>query len=35
MTVAFGGEGRWHEPDGDYAYIELTIDDVGYNVQSR
>ena len=26
------GEGRWHEPDGEYAYIELTIDDVQYNV---
>jgi hypothetical protein len=26
------GEGRWHEPDGGYAYIELTFDDVQYNV---
>ena len=26
------GEGRWHEPGGEYAYIELTIDDVVYNV---
>lgn len=26
------GEGRWHEPDGEYAYIELTFDDVHYNV---
>jgi hypothetical protein len=33
--LASGGEGRWHEPDGDYAYIELTIDDVRYNVRSR
>jgi Family of unknown function (DUF6544) len=28
-----GGEGRWHEPDGEYAYIELTIDTVEYNVK--
>lgn len=27
-----GGEGRWHESGGDYAYIELTIDEVEYNV---
>jgi hypothetical protein len=26
------GEGRWHDPTGEYAYIELTIDDVQYNV---
>lgn len=26
------GEGRWHTPTGDHAYIELTIDDVRYNV---
>jgi hypothetical protein len=29
------GDGRWHEPGGEYAYIELTIDDVQYNVHSR
>jgi hypothetical protein len=29
------GEGRWHEPDGEYAYIELTIDDVQYNVRLK
>jgi hypothetical protein len=33
--LASRGEGRWHEPDGEYAYIELTIDEVQYNVQSR
>jgi hypothetical protein len=33
--LASGGEGRWHEPGGEYAYIELTIDDVQYNVRSR
>jgi hypothetical protein len=27
------GEARWHEPDGAYAYIDLTIDDVRYNVR--
>jgi hypothetical protein len=26
------GEGRWHEPQGDYAYIELELDDIAYNV---
>jgi hypothetical protein len=25
------GEARWHGPDGDYAYIELALDDVRYN----
>jgi hypothetical protein len=33
VRLASGGEARWHEPDGDYAYIELTFDDVRYNVQ--
>jgi hypothetical protein len=32
VRLASTGEGRWHERDGDYAYIELTIDDVRYNV---
>jgi Family of unknown function (DUF6544) len=27
-----GGEARWHEPEGEYPYIELTLDDVQYNV---
>jgi hypothetical protein len=35
VRLASGGEARWHEPDGDYAYIELTFDDVQYNVQPR
>lgn len=26
------GAGLWHVPEGPYAYIELTIDDVTYNV---
>ena len=35
VRLASRGEGRWHEPGGEYAYIELEIDDVQYNVQSR
>jgi hypothetical protein len=30
-----GGEGRWHDAEGDYAYIDLTIDDVQYNLPPR
>jgi hypothetical protein len=30
--LAAAGEGRWHGPGGEYAYIELEIDDVEYNV---
>jgi hypothetical protein len=33
VRLASAGEGRWHEPDGEYAYIELTIDEVRYNLQ--
>jgi hypothetical protein len=32
VRLASGGAARWHEPEGEYAYIELTIDDVRYNV---
>jgi hypothetical protein len=32
--LASRGEGRWHEPR-EYTYIELTLDDVQYNVRSR
>ena len=35
VRVAARGEARWHEPGGDYAYIELTLDDVKYNLRSR
>ncbi len=35
VRLASGGEGRWHEPGREYAYIELTLDDVRYNVRSR
>jgi hypothetical protein len=33
--LASAGEGRWLDPAGEYAYIELTIDDVEHNVRSR
>jgi hypothetical protein len=29
-----GGEGRWHDPRGEFAYIELTIDSVEYNINA-
>jgi hypothetical protein len=29
------GEGWWHDSPNDYAYIELTIDDVRYNVRPQ
>jgi Family of unknown function (DUF6544) len=32
IRLASGGEGRWHEGEREYAYIELTFDDVRYNV---
>jgi hypothetical protein len=35
VRLASGGEARWHQPDGEYAYIELTFDDVQYNVRSH
>ncbi len=35
VRLASGGEGRWHEPNREYAYIELTVDDVQYNVSSQ
>jgi hypothetical protein len=33
VRLPSSGEGRWHDSDGDYAHIELTIDDVQYNVR--
>jgi hypothetical protein len=33
--LAAAGEGRWHDAEGDYSYIELAIDDVQYNVGPR
>jgi hypothetical protein len=35
FRLSSDGEGRWHEPGGEYAYIELTIDDIRYNLGSR
>ena len=35
VRLASAGEGRWHEAAGDYTYIELTLDDVAYNVPAR
>jgi hypothetical protein len=35
VRVASRGEGRWHEPGSDYTYIEVTIDDVQYNLTAR
>jgi hypothetical protein len=33
--LASRGAAVWHEPSGDYPYIELMIDDVQYNVSHR
>jgi hypothetical protein len=30
--LAGAGEGRWHDSHREYAYIDLTLDDVQYNV---
>jgi len=35
VRLASTGEGWWHEPNGEYAYLQLTIDDVQYNVHSQ
>ena len=35
LRLPAGGEGRWHDADGEYAYIDLAIDDVQYNVPPR
>jgi len=35
VRLASGGEARWHEATGDYAYIEVTFDDIRYNVRLR
>ena len=33
--LASAGAGRWHEPSGEYNYIELELDDVHYNVTAE
>jgi Family of unknown function (DUF6544) len=35
IRLASRGEARWLEADEEYAYIELAIDDVQYNVHAR
>jgi len=35
VRVLSAGEARWQEPGGEYAYIQLAIDDIQYNVGSR
>jgi hypothetical protein len=35
VRLASRGEGRWHEDSGEYAYIELTVDEVQYNLGPR
>ena len=35
MRLPSGGEGRWLEAEGEYAYIDVTIDEVQYNVRPR
>ena len=32
MRLPSGGDARWHEPEGEYAYIELELDEVQYNL---
>ena len=32
MHLISTGEGRWHTKDGSFAYVELEVDDVAYNV---
>jgi hypothetical protein len=32
VTLMADAEALWHEPAGPYAYLELTLDDVAYNV---
>jgi len=35
VRLASAGAGRWHDAQGEYSYIELTIDDVRYNLPGR
>jgi hypothetical protein len=35
VRLSASGEARWHEPGGEYAYIEIDLDDVRYNVHHR
>jgi uncharacterized protein DUF6544 len=35
VRLASSGEARWHDAGGDFAYIELTFDEVQYNLRFR
>ena len=35
VRLPSGGEWRWHDAEGEYAYIALTIDDGEYDLQPR
>ena len=35
VRLAARGEGRWHDEGGEYAYLELELDEVEYNVPAR
>jgi hypothetical protein len=35
VRLASRGDAVWHDPNGAYAYIELELDDVQYNVSRR
>jgi len=35
LKLSGGGEARWHEAAGEYAYIEITFDEVQVNVRQR
>jgi hypothetical protein len=34
-TLTSRGEARWHEPAGTYAYIEIILDDIQFNLTTR
>lgn len=34
LTLASGGAAQWHTPNGSFAYIELELDDVQYNIRT-
>lgn len=34
IRLEAGGEARWHDPGGEWPYIELVLDDVTYNIES-
>jgi hypothetical protein len=35
VSLASGGGGRWLDVDGEYACIDMTVDDVQYHVPPR